>query len=259
MNASNEEKKLKAINNDFLHLVFKSITDAKAMKFSEDDRSKFNQCEDYRKRLLASNQTITYEVFNSDKTALVKDVCRKAASSQSWCRLVYNIVKQTSAKNIFEIGTNLGISGSYILQALRSNRNAYFNTLEGVPALCAISQKQFSNLDPNENFKIWEGLYENTFDKAYGSIDTVDLAFIDGNHQYAPTIEYYQKLKSKAAGKSLFIFDDINWSDGMKKAWKEIKSDQAINFSIDLFEIGIVVFDETFEGKRSHFEFHYDY
>jgi len=254
-----ESKRLKSIGNKHLDQVFNSIFNAKSEEFTAEDKSKFKLCEDFRKRLLNSDQEVTYEVFGSDKKSTVQTVCKKAASSPNWCHLIYNIVKDADAKSVFEVGTNLGVSGTYILQALSSPNKKSFHTLEGLPIFCKIAGDEFEQHKGNTEVTVHEGLYDKTFDNALNSVSEVDCAFIDGNHQYEPTLEYFQKLKTKTSPFSLLLFDDINWSDGMKKAWDKIKADKSISFSIDLYEIGIVIIDKNYNGPSEHFNFHYSY
>ena len=47
----------------------------------------------------------------------------------------------------------------------------------------------------------------------------------------------------KVHSKSVFVFDDINWSEGMKRAWNEIKNHPKVTVTIDLFMMGLVFFD----------------
>ena len=75
----------------------------------------------------------------------------------------------------------------------------------------------------------------------------VDMVYFDGNHQEKATIEYFNQCLAKAHENSIFIFDDIYWSKGMKKAWEFIKGHSDVTVTIDLFEVGIVFFkkDQT--------------
>jgi len=43
-----------------------------------------------------------------------------------------------------------------------------------------------------------------------------------------------------ANNNTIFIFDDIHWSDGMENAWKYIKANTRTTLTIDLFFVGIV-------------------
>ncbi len=39
----------------------------------------------------------------------------------------------------------------------------------------------------------------------------------------------------------MIIMDDIHWSDGMERAWEEIKLNEEVRVSLDLFFHGILI------------------
>nr|WP_244564585.1 class I SAM-dependent methyltransferase [Rhizobium sullae] len=55
----------------------------------------------------------------------------------------------------------------------------------------------------------------------------VDLAFIDGQHQYKPTLDFFDMIHQYSSPNALFIFDDVEWSDGMRNAWKKVEENSA--------------------------------
>jgi hypothetical protein len=57
----------------------------------------------------------------------------------------------------------------------------------------------------------------------------------------------------------IFVFDDINWSKGMNYAWNEIKNDDQVNFTIDLYKQGVVVLGKKESAKNIGFSLHIDY
>ena len=70
----------------------------------------------------------------------------------------------------------------------------------------------------------------------------LDYVFFDGNHRQEPTQRYFDWCLTKAHSHSVFVFDDIHWSEGMQEAWEIIKMDEQVTCSIDLFFLGIVFF-----------------
>ena len=48
---------------------------------------------------------------------------------------------------------------------------------------------------------------------------------------------------------SFIIFDDINWSEEMKEAWKEIIKHPSVRISIDVYMMGIVFFNPGFSKE----------
>ena len=86
------------------------------------------------------------------------------------------------------------------------------------------------------------GEFDKQLPKVLPNIETIDFAFIDGNHRYEPTLKYFEMLLGKSTDQSIFIFDDIYWSEGMCKAWKEIIARPEVTVSIDLYRMGIIFF-----------------
>ena len=47
--------------------------------------------------------------------------------------------------------------------------------------------------------------------------------FFDGNHRYEPTLRYFELCLAYRTNESVFVFDDIHWSEEMERAWEAIK------------------------------------
>jgi hypothetical protein len=67
------------------------------------------------------------------------------------------------------------------------------------------------------------------------------LAFVDGNHRYDPTLGYIRKLVEAAGEEAVIVVDDIYWSKGMLRAWRQVASWPGIRVDIDLFRMGILL------------------
>ena len=77
----------------------------------------------------------------------------------------------------------------------------------------------------------------------------IDFAFMDANHTYQASMEYFHTLLEKVHPNSLIILDDIHWSKEMEQAWMEIKNHKAVSLSIDLFQVGLLFFREGREKE----------
>jgi hypothetical protein len=58
---------------------------------------------------------------------------------------------------------------------------------------------------------------------------------------------------------AIFVFDDIYWSEEMTEAWQIIQNDPDVNFSIDLYMMGIAIIDKNESIKNSSFSLHLGY
>ena len=206
------------------------------------DDSNCQSIETLRKELCKSEREIQITDFgagstiNNSKTRKVKDVAKNSAKNAKFGKLLYRIIQFYKPKNILELGTSLGISTSYLAKA---NSNSQVFTFEGCPETAKIAQENFDKQNI-KNTSITLGDFNITLADKLKKIETVDLTFIDGNHQEKPTIAYFEECLKYANNNTIFIFDDIHWSEGMENAWNYIKAHPKTTLTIDLFFVGIV-------------------
>ena len=65
-------------------------------------------------------------------------------------------------------------------------------------------------------------------------------------------MSYFEMILPHIHDKTIVIIDDIRWSNGMEKAWGELKSRKEVGVSIDVFQMGILFFkkDQIKENFR---------
>lgn len=157
-------------------------------------------------------------------------------------RLLLNITAALQSKQIIEMGTNVGISSSYIGAGQRTGKvNApKLVTMESSPYRARIAENMHKSLGLDFT-QVVLGDFNETLAPTLNSMETPDLVFIDGNHKYKPTIRYTDMILDAVDGDIVLIYDDIRWSDGMEKAWLEIMADKRFAFAMDLNTMGIAV------------------
>ncbi len=258
-NEKKELEKAKIIDNKTLNKVLESVLKVKFSEFNSKENSFFKECELYRKSLLTNDSMISYDVFGINKMEMVSAICKNAASKIKFCQLLYCLIDNLNFKSVLEIGTNLGVSGTYILKALKKHKDPKFISMEGLPGLCKISLKQFSSIIESKKVDIIEGLYDETFPILIKQNHLFDFVFIDGNHSEKPTLNYFDLIKKNFTKNSVLVFDDINWSKGMINAWNKIKNDKDVNYSIDLYQQGIVIIAKNDPNRNINFNLHLSY
>lgn len=239
-----EKKTLNRLKNysSTTNSLSKAFLKAKYQNNDYEMNKLFEELNSYKLSLLSSKEIVDYSIFNT-KNKTISEISKSASSRKKWCEFYYILSKEIDAKNILEIGTNLGVSGQYFLKAINENANSqcFFLSFEGVPDLCKIAEDRFNEIAKN-NFKIIQGFYDDTLSIVEKIDKKYDLIFIDGNHRYEPTLKYFNYLKKYCHENSIIIFDDINWSSEMVNVWKKIKSSENV-LSIDFFNIGMITFN----------------
>ena len=129
-----------------------------------------------------------------------------------------------------------------------ANKNGQVYTIEGSNSLFEFAKTLASKNNIN-NIEFIHSKFDEALPKVLQKINSLDLCYVDGNHTYEATINYFNLALSKKNNTSVFIFDDIYWSKGMTKAWEEIKKHPSVTLSIDTFNFGLVFFREEVKEK----------
>ena len=141
---------------------------------------------------------------------------------------------------IVELGTSLGVTTAYM--AAMDGRNKVV-TYEGCSGVAAIAEENWKALGIR-NIECKVG--EITADMLERDLDKVDVAFIDANHTYTSTLAYFNVLAKKVHAKSVIVVDDIHYNPEMERAWKEICADERVTSTMDLYQMGLVFFDQHY-------------
>jgi predicted O-methyltransferase YrrM len=112
--------------------------------------------------------------------------------------------------------------------------------MEGAPEIAAVARENFMKLGIG-NIEVITGNFDQTLSSTLSKLETIDFAFIDGNHRYEPTVSYFEQMLKKSNNNTIIILDDIYWSKEMEQAWEWVKNHEQVRLTIDLFAIGIVV------------------
>jgi len=174
---------------------------------------------------------------NNNRIKSIQGIAKSALKQARFAALYYRIIKSNNPANIIELGTSLGITSSYM--AMASTQKVY--TLEGCPNTLSIAKETFEILQI-KNVETILGNFDDTLPTLLAKLNQVDFIYFDGNHTKSATLHYFNLALAKANENSLFIFDDIYWSEEMIDAWKIIKADPRVSITIDLYFIGLVFF-----------------
>jgi predicted O-methyltransferase YrrM len=183
--------------------------------------------------------------ISSNKT--VGSIAKHSAKSAKQAQLLFRLVNFFEPETIIELGTSLGVSTAYLASA---NSKIPVITIEGCEETAEIAKQNFKHLKL-KNIEQLVGNFDEVFPKLVKGCKKIDLIYIDGNHRKQPTINYFQQCLEKVNEDSVLIFDDIYWSDEMIQAWEEIKKNNQVTLTIDLFYMGIVLFRK--QQTKQHF------
>lgn len=225
-----------------------------AKKVLEDKRDfyAFKDIEMLRKLLLKDNTVLNINDYgagslvNNQKQRSVRSLVQYSATMPLYCRFLFRIIEEYKPKTLLELGTSVGISTLY---QSRAAINSHFITIEGDAGIAEVAHRNFQRMRAN-NIQQLVGTFEDKLDDALKNLEHLDYAFIDGNHREKPTIEYFEKCLAYAHEGSIFVFDDIHWTEGMHDAWQYISCHPRVSVSIDMYYFGVVFLKKDVQQSR---------
>lgn len=235
-----------SLHSPFLYSFYTEVIKA-------DHLAGFEQLEDLRKTLVASKETLSVMELgagsrvDNGQTRKVADIARHASTPPSFSRLLNRIISKGNFSHILELGTSLGQNTLYMQQACAEGT---IYTLEGSPEIANVACKHFDRFKAG-NIHLIEGNIDDTLAPTLEKLNKVDLAYLDANHRYEPTMRYFEQILSKLHSQSIVVVDDIHWSREMNQAWQVLIEHPGVSLSLDLFEGGLLFFNP--ELKKEHY------
>lgn len=152
---------------------------------------------------------------------------------------LFYLVRELAPNRVLEMGSCIGISGSFLASALNLNGRGRLLTLEGSPGSSAIARETFSVLGLTNYAQVRTGPFYETLTEALAE-GPYDLVFIDGHHDGTATLNYFDQIKPHLATGAIVVFDDIDWSEGMALAWRKISG--SVPTSCHIAALGIICY-----------------
>ena len=256
---------LEADGSDAARVIARAIVVARDDALAADERAWVDRIEALRARLNASTREITRIDFGAggpdsgrDQRTMrdgvpvaetLGDVARNASKSPFWCRVLFGLVRGARPQSGIEMGTAVGISAAYQAAALRLNGGGRFATLEGAPTLAEIARANLGELGL-DTVDVVVGRFGDTLPSVLAARRPLEYVFVDGHHDGEATVVYFEQLLPHLAPRAFLVFDDVAWSDGMRRAWERIAHDPRVSMAVDLGAIGVAVVDAAGPAPR---------
>ena len=175
----------------------------------------------------------------------VCDIAKNHLESAKIGQLLFRLVnfmqeEEKRPLEILELGTSLGITTAYLASVSSKNRVV---TMEGSEAVLRVAQGVWRALKL-ENIEWREGNIDDTLYKY--ARERLDVAYVDANHTYEATKRYVDYLLPRMTEKGFIVVDDIHYSEEMERAWQELKQDERVTTSMDVYHCGILFVDKHY-------------
>jgi len=222
-------------------------------RINPEEKAWINQIEQIRKQFTGNPTAVTildYGAGNPDSSRSEDEMTRGKASVTTygeislgskpalWALLLFKLIRKMQPETAVELGTCIGISAAYQSAALQLNGKGSLITIEGSEAIAGLAKKNLESLNL-QNVEIRCGTFKEVLPEIFATTSALDYVFVDGHHDEQATIAYFELLLPHLSPGALLTFDDISWSNGMRRAWEKIRKHPAVSFSVDLKMLGI--------------------
>jgi len=168
----------------------------------------------------------------------------KSSISKTKGKILYRTSLFVNAKDIFELGTCLGISTGYLALS-----GANVITVEGAPQLASLASSFLKSCSMN-NVSVINDRFENVIERYMREGKKFDLIFLDGDHVFYKLPYYILSLCELLREDGVLIIDDIRYERKMHKVWKEVSRDAPPLLVIEFFNMGFLFNTERMQKEH---------
>lgn len=266
-----DKKELKKLSKSHIPnaaKLYKAVIETSVKKIYLQENEFIQKIEDVRKNLLSQDEEILVTDYGAHEPddlqsyeesknglknrATVSDICRIASRPFTWALLLFKIVRHIRPITSLELGTSLGISALYQISAMEINGDGTLFTIEGDEKLFKKSQEHFARFELDSRIRGYKGKFSDVLPDFIKNIENIDYVFIDGHHDEEAVKEYYNIIFPKIREGGVVVLDDIRWSEGMERAWREISNSEHVVLSLDLYHMGVLIISRKNIEKESY-------
>ncbi len=154
-------------------------------------------------------------------------------------RLLLRIVRELEPQSCLELGTGFGVSSSYQAAGLEINGRGRLTSLD-IEGMIALARPGLAHLGLDHRVELVGGPIEQTLVTALDAAHPAGFALLDADHTEAGTLAAFETICPRLATRAVVAFDDINWTDGMRRAWSAIKQHDRVANAISIRRLGVV-------------------
>lgn len=245
---SHIEHFVKAKKRHGIHSPFVYKLSDECLKITIDERDKKILRSQFYK-LSKNKESISITDFGAGSKHMgnerkISAIFKNSRSSEKYAKFLYQLSRHFQPKRILELGTSLAWG---TLHLHLGHPQSIIDTIEGCPQTHTVSKALF----PVQTNKI--NFHNARFEDYFQSLneEKYDLIFIDGNHRGLALVSYIEQLTPFAHNDTIWILDDIRWSDDMWDAWEEILENAQFHLTIDLGRMALASFRN--QQEKEHF------
>lgn len=193
-----------------------------------------------------------YDQIESTRKLFKKDIksFHRSDKIDTRCgQLLFRLIQDAQFKNLLEIGTSAGFETQYMAFA---NQKARGITIALSAELTETVQKfqEFNKKLGLKNIELRTLKPHDTTEKIINGLDSLDFVYFNECTGNLKVIDLFEQCFSKINNGSIFVLNKIHINSEKKNAWAKIRMYPEVSVTIDLYDIGIVIFNPELEKNN---------
>lgn len=207
-------------------------------KLSAEDRQVVARVESLRAAFALRTETFeVYGVAQTKQPRTAPELATTASVTQQWGTFLYLCSKGFRADSILELGSCIGISGSYLASAPGCRQML---SIERSTDVALVAQAHLHQILPQA--QVINRPIDDTLPQVLERFQNgIQLYYVDAFHSYEPTLRFFEQAMPFLRRGALVVFDDIHWSKEMWDAWLVLRARQGFSHTVDVGRFGLCV------------------
>jgi len=169
-------------------------------------------------------------------------------SKKAHCgQIIFRIIQDAPFRTLLELGTSNGMETQYMAMAKPKARCLCVTKSD---ELAALAQKRFQK-QGLDKIEVHVPQSEETPAKFLKNIDCLDFVLFNQIPNPQDMLDLFNLCLHKKKNGSIFVFMGIHENPEMKNVWQNILTNVYVQVSMDIYDLGIVLFNPEL-GKKNY-------
>jgi predicted O-methyltransferase YrrM len=176
-----------------------------------------------------------------DRPLLISETSRSMSIPPLECTFLMRLVRELKPGSCVELGTGFGVSTAYQAASLELNGTGRLITLDAATEWMKIAERGLSMLGLDGIVERRVGPIDGLISEVLPAAAPIDYALLDADHAEEATLRHFEAIFPHLAEGAVAVFDDINWTEEMQRAWARVGRHDGVSIGVDIGRLGVAV------------------
>ncbi|MBU2913086.1 O-methyltransferase [Reichenbachiella agariperforans] len=181
------------------------------------------------------------------KKYTVSQIAKHGITDLRHAQLIQRIIDYHAFSTVLELGASIGVN---TIRLCNSSLQSIV-TVERNDVLIDVASELFKKLGLTDRIELVHADVEVVLRDFVKQKRLFGLIFLDANHTYEGTLAYSELMfRLVDQNHGVVVFDDINWSSGMRRAWDELSKKFDKGVVLETYQMGFLFFNPRLQRGK---------